>query len=59
MTRLIDRLIALHRAIDTAVARERAHLIPDPVRLAALKKRRLAIKDRIHRALVRRVGATA
>ena len=59
MTRLIDRLIALHRAIDAAVARERAHLIPDPTRLSALKKRRLAIKDRIHHALVRRMAATA
>ena len=59
MTRMIDRLITLHRAIDTAVARERAYLIPDPVRLSALKKRRLAIKDRIHRALMRRITATA
>ncbi|WP_353203146.1 YdcH family protein [Sphingomonas sp.] len=56
MTRLIDRLITLHRAIDAAVLRERQHLIPDPLRIAALKKRRLAIKDRIHRALVRRLA---
>ena len=53
MTRLIDRLITLHRAINEAVQRERRHLIPDPIRISALKKRRLAIKDRIHRALVR------
>ena len=56
MTRLIDRLTALHRAIDDAVLRERAHLIPDPFRIVALKKRRLAIKDRIHRALIRRIA---
>lgn len=59
MTRLIDRLTALHRAIDTAVARERARLSPDPLRIAALKKRRLAIKDRIARALTRHETASA
>lgn len=56
MTRLIDRLTALHRAIDDAVLRERRHLIPDPFRIAALKRRRLVIKDRIHRALMRRIA---
>lgn len=59
MTKLIDRLTALHRAVDAAVARERARLAPDPLHIAALKKRRLAIKDRLHRALTRRTTATA
>ncbi len=59
MTKMIDRLTALHRAIDSAVARERARLAPDPLHIAALKKRRLAIKDHLHRALTRRVTATA
>jgi hypothetical protein len=59
MTKIIARLTAHHRPIDSAVARERARLAPDPVHIAALKKRRLAIKDHLHRALTRRVTATA
>lgn len=59
MNRLIDRLNTLHRSIDAAVARESARLMPDPLRIAALKKRRLAIKDRLHRARAGRGPAIA
>lgn len=49
MTELIERLIAAHRLLNREIRRERIRRVPDPLRLAELKKRRLAIKDRLFR----------
>ena len=50
MTHFVKRQIALHRRLDADVRRELARMAPDPVRVATLKKRKLAIKDRLARA---------
>ena len=49
VTELIERLIAAHRLLNREIRRERIRRVPDPLRLAELKKRRLAIKDRLFR----------
>ena len=49
MTNLIERLIAAHQLINREIRRERARVAPDVLRLRELKKRRLAIKDRLFR----------
>jgi len=49
MSNLIERLIAAHQMINREIRRERARVVPDAVRLRDLKKRRLAIKDRLFR----------
>jgi hypothetical protein len=49
VSNLIERLIAAHRILNRDIRRELAHRVPDPLRLAELKKRRLAIKDRLFR----------
>lgn len=49
VTELIERLIAAHRLLNREIRRERIRRFPDPLRLAELKKRRLAIKDRLFR----------
>jgi hypothetical protein len=64
MTNLIERLIAAHQLINRDIRRELARLAPDALRLRELKKRRLAIKDRLFRhfpdaAEMRRVARVA
>lgn len=61
MTAILTRLIGAHRALNHEIARELARRLPDSLRLTTLKKRRLAIKDRIHQILThaRRGPATA
>ena len=49
MTNLIQRLIAAHRVLNHEIRRELARRFPDGIRLARLKKERLAIKDRLFR----------
>ena len=49
MTQLIQRLIAAHRMLNREIRREVARRLPDTLRLARLKKERLAIKDRLFR----------
>jgi len=49
MTDLIQRLIAAHRLLNREIRRELARRFPDTIRLARLKKERLAIKDRLFR----------
>lgn len=49
MTSLIERLIAAHQLLNREIRRERARIVPDAFRLRDLKKRRLAIKDRLFR----------
>jgi hypothetical protein len=64
MTNLIERLIAAHQLINRDIRRELARIAPDTTRLRELKKRRLAIKDRLFRhvpdaAEMRRVARIA
>ena len=47
MPRSIIRLIVLHARLDRAVRAELRRRAPDPLRLARLKKLRLAVKDRL------------
>ncbi|WP_294056476.1 YdcH family protein [Sphingomonas sp.] len=49
MTELIERLIAAHRLLNREIRRELARRVPDSLRLARLKKERLAVKDRLFR----------
>ncbi|MGY4399140.1 uncharacterized protein YdcH (DUF465 family) [Sphingomonas sp. UYAg733] len=51
MSIIVTRLIATHRALNQEIAREVRRRMPDAFRLATLKKRRLAIKDHLHRHL--------
>ncbi|MDB5679440.1 YdcH family protein [Sphingomonas bacterium] len=64
MTNLIERLIAAHQLINREIRRELARMAPDALRIRDLKKRRLAIKDRLFRhvpdaAEMRRVARIA
>ncbi|WP_404338404.1 DUF465 domain-containing protein [Sphingomonas sp. MMS12-HWE2-04] len=64
MNELIQRLIAAHRILNREIRREVARRFPDQLRLARLKKERLAIKDRLFRhfpdaAEMRRVARVA
>jgi uncharacterized protein YdcH (DUF465 family) len=49
VTDLIERLIAAHRLLNREIRRELGRRTPDPLRLTQLKKRRLAVKDRLFR----------
>lgn len=54
--KLSDRVFALlqrHQRIDDELRRERQRLWADPQRISALKKLKLAIKDRITRLSLR------
>jgi hypothetical protein len=43
----VDALIAKHKALDSALARESTRPDPDDIRIAVLKKEKLRIKDEI------------
>jgi hypothetical protein len=47
MKSIIQRLIAAHRALDREVTHELSRRMPDQLRLARLKKERLATRDRL------------
>lgn len=49
MSNLIERLITAHQLINREIRRELARIAPDALRIRELKKRRLAIKDRLFR----------
>ena len=51
MTSLFRRLTTAHHMLTREIARELRKPMPDGVRLARLKKERLAVKDRLHRHL--------
>ncbi len=51
MNSLIERLIAAHRLLSREIRRELRHRFPDHFRLVRLKKRRLVVKDQLHRHL--------
>lgn len=61
MKSMTQRLLALHRALDREVGRELAQRTPDQLRLARLKRERLAAKDRLALISTRaaEVGAVA
>lgn len=61
MKSITQRLLSLHRALDREVSRELAQRLPDQLRLARLKKERLATKDRLAfvTAKAAQVGAVA
>lgn len=54
MNPVIYRLTLVHRRIDEEIRHELKHRLPDSIRLLRLKKLKLAIKDRLHRALPKR-----
>lgn len=47
----IKNLLMRALRIEDAIKREQRKRMPDPFRLLQMKKLRLAIKDRLHRAL--------
>lgn len=49
MSNPIERLIAAHQLINREIRRELRRMTPDAMRIRELKKRRLAIKDRLVR----------
>lgn len=49
MNSLIAHLIASHRMLNREIRRELKRRLPDSLRLADLKKRRLAVKDKLFR----------
>ncbi|PXA90724.1 hypothetical protein DMC47_27255 [Nostoc sp. 3335mG] len=49
MSDLVQRLIAAHQTLNREIRRELARRLPDTLRLARLKKERLAVKDRLFR----------
>lgn len=49
MNQLIERLIAAHRQLNREIRRELSRRMPDPFRLARLKKQRLGVKDALFR----------
>ncbi|MBN8814485.1 MAG: YdcH family protein [Sphingomonas sp.] len=49
MSNMIERLIAAHQLINREIRRELARITPNTLRVRDLKKRRLAIKDRLFR----------
>jgi hypothetical protein len=61
MKSIIQRLLAAHRTLDREVSRELAQRNPDQLRLARLKRERLATKDRLAfvTAKASEVGAVA
>jgi len=50
MNAMTYRLTATHRKLDEEIRRELKRRMPDWVRLLRLKKLKLAVKDRLHRA---------
>lgn len=64
MSAYVDRLVQAHRMVSRAIRHERARPAADSLHLARLKKRRLAIKDRLSlifpdAAEMRRAGRAA
>jgi hypothetical protein len=47
------RLSVIHRNLDDAIRSEMKRRIPDSLRLLRLKKLKLAVKDRLHRHLMK------
>jgi uncharacterized protein len=50
MTNQTFHLLSKHQQLDAALRRELARRWPDSARIANLKKLKLAVKDRLHRA---------
>jgi len=49
MTARFYRLTELHAKLDTALRREFARRVPDPLRLLDLKRRKLRVRDMLAR----------
>jgi uncharacterized protein YdcH (DUF465 family) len=54
MTPYTSSLISAHRKVDEEIRREQQQRAPDPLKLLHLKKRRLAMKDRVHQLVAAR-----
>ncbi len=53
MNALVYRLSIIHRRLDDEIRRELKHRFPNSIRLLRLKKLKLAVKDRLHRHLMK------
>ena len=51
------RLLERHQQLDEALRRAQARRFPDPFEIVRLKKLKLAVKDRLARALRRKAPA--
>jgi hypothetical protein len=51
MNAFIYRLSVVHRRLDEEIRAELKRRFPDSIRLLRLKKLKLTVKDRLHRAL--------
>ena len=56
MNATLYRLTVMHRRLDEEIRRELKRRFPDTIRLLRLKKLRLAIKDRLHRMVPKRLS---
>lgn len=59
MTDSIFRLLTKHQRLDAALRNEQSRRWPDVMRIAQLKKLKLAVKDKLHRAAIRRQKVSA
>ncbi len=57
MKQSIFRLLTKHQKLDQALRAEQARRWPDILRIAEMKKLKLALKDRLHRASLARQTA--
>lgn len=55
----VFHLLTKHQKLDEALRVEQSRRWPDVVRIMQLKKLKLAIKDRLHRASARRQHVSA
>jgi uncharacterized protein len=59
MTNTFFHLLTKHQRLDAALRSEQSRRWPDVMRIAQLKKLKLAVKDRLHQASIRRRNAAA
>lgn len=59
MKQNIFRLLTKHQKLDEALRAEQTRRWPDVLRIAEIKKLKLAVKDRLHRASLGRRTASA
>jgi hypothetical protein len=53
MNSFVYRLTVIHRRLEDEIKRELKHRFPNHFRLLRLKKLKLAVKDRLHRHLLK------
>ena len=57
MNWIVYRLTLIHQRLEMEIGKELRHRFPNHFRLLRLKKLKLAVKDRLHRDMLRARGA--